>query len=358
MAAITAAVVAAAAIGGSIMQAEAARKAANEAKDAQKESNFINLAQYIAARGGDPSAVLRNLGYPEDVVKALSGGNAILPMYAGASEKQLYDQALAAGNIAAGNPTQDLATYQGILASQQPAIDAGNATIADIYNGAIDARREEALAPVLAARLGISEAQRQAIELALAQERSKIEAADAAKGFTGSGSVVNNRLLQTAIAAREAAATGEAQAKLVNAQAEQALKESGEELRLKSLDMPVNRASQLIALSQAPGRAVAENAVAGQQPLQFFKVGVGSPPTSQPLPVSVVPNAGAVALSGVAQAAGGIGTIMANQQAANRANAFSNQAVPDNWGSMTPAQQQAYVNAWQTNQGAAGGGWE
>jgi len=322
---IAAGVAVAASVGSAAMQAESARKAGSQQAEAGRNQNMINLAQYIKSRGGDPGPLLAKLGWSTDSLG--QAGVAILPEYQDpGTEKALFDKAVTTSNLIAGDPTKNLATYNDIVNSQQPAIQAGNQTIADIYNGNLTNRRLTALDPVLQARLGLSDQQAQALEVALAQQQTAIGAQEAAKGYTGSGSYGNNRMLAATVGAREQIATGRANATLQNATDVMGVNNAAEDLKLRSLDTPINRASQLITLNQAPGLALAQNAQTSTAPLNFFKLNPGNAPQQNAIPVSSVPSMGGVLLSGAGQAAGAYGQYQQNQN-----NIAANNALMDKY---------------------------
>lgn len=337
-----AAVAAVAAGGAAAMQAESSRKAASQQREAVRDANALEYQRFQEARG--------------------STGSAVLPIYAKELEAKAYQNAFDAFEANSAVPAAKLKTqYQGIVDAQMPSVAAGNEVIAGIFNGDITQDRLDALAPVIAARTDMSLAQKAQILQAMQEEKNRIAAADARKGYSGGGSVSNNAMLQATIGARQQAAMAEAIANLQNEEAKRAVVDAGTDLKIKSIDLPVQRANQLIALQQSPSVAVAKQAETAMAPLAFFNIGPGTPPSVRVEQYPDLPSTGAVALGAVSQAAGAYGNYKAYNNAASgfagsRVGAAGYQ-TPDNWGSLTPAQQSAYASAIQGNAGA-GGAWE
>lgn len=325
-------------IAGGVMESENAKTAANKQGDAQRENNLMNLAQYIASRGGDPGPIIRNLSVKNraGVEEALKSSGTILPGYAGqGTEKALLDQALAAGKIAAGNPEQDLIKYQQILESQRPAIAQGNQLIGDIFSGQLLQDQLEDVKPMLMARFGLSAAEAQAVEAGLSEQLNSVNATDAAKGYTGGGSVSGNRLLAATIDARNKIAVDKANAALENERDVLKIREGNRDLQIRSLDVPINRANQLIRAEQLPGQAVVDAQLESQKPLAFFRLNPGNPPETRAVITPSTPSTGGVILSGVSQGISGYNNARLKSKEADAnnklANAISDASWDDGW---------------------------
>jgi hypothetical protein len=299
MAAVTAAVIGAAAvasIAAGAMQADAQRKATNANRKNVKDTNALNYQMFRESRG--------------------EGGNAILPLYAPpGTEERMLGQAVRVYDSITGQPIDlTLEEYQAMVDGMDPAVEGGNDLINGIYNGQLEAERMAALNPVLQAREQAAQADAAAIDLALQEENNRIMAADAAKGYVGGSSFVNNRLLAATLAARQQAARAKAAAALTNAGDVRTLKEAGVDLRLKSLDLPVNRVNRLMELSQAPAAGLARRQQLAMDALGFFRLNPGTPPQAQAFTAPATPSMGAVIASGLAQAGGSTLSYLQNQQ--------------------------------------------
>lgn len=280
--------------------AAAAMKSKADKKSAQA-ANSANYNQYLESRG--------------------AGGNAILPMYADdGTEKRLFDEAVAAydAGLSGQTPDEVVDNYRSILAQMEPSIAAGNQTIDDIYNGNL---QREALAyqdPVNKARTAMADTQGTSAMQALAYERNRLAAEEARKGYSGSGSFANNRLLDSAIGSRQMAAMARATAGFENAKDVADINRGAQGLRVQSLDLAPKRAEQLIALDGAPAEGLARLQLARTKPLDFFRLNPGNPPPVQPVPST---GAGQLVLQGAGQLAGAAGNVFATNQAAENLKA-------------------------------------
>lgn len=283
--------------------ASAAMKAKADQKSA-KAANDANYNQYLDSRGAN--------------------GNAVLPMYADpGTEKRLFDEAVAAydAGLSGKTPGEVVDHYRQILASMQPTIDAGDQTLADVYNGQMLQDAIGYQKPVADARTAMADVNAEAVNQALRQQMSAIAAEEARKGYSGAGSFANNRLLGATITARQQAAAGKSAANLQNAQDVYGLQREDQTRRLTSLDLAPNRVQQKIALEQAPAQGLANLQNLRTQPLNFFRLSVGNPPPVQPIPST---GAGQIGLQALGQAASGVGSYYANQQ-----NAAATQSKAD-----------------------------
>ncbi len=272
---------------GAILGAGSAADANQTNRDNAAATNALNYRLFNESRGGT--------------------GNAFLPLYADqGTEKMLFDRAIANYQATLGSqtPEQQLARYQSIIGQLQPAVDAGNRTINDIYNGNLEQTQLAQAQPVFDARGNIVALTRQGIAQGLQQALSLQQADEARKGYSGTGSFARNRSLQSIVGANEGAAQAQGQATLANALDTQAIQHQNQNLRIQSLDSPINRAQQLIQMSQAPQTAVNQqynNALSG---LNFFKLGTQAFQNQNMPQVSAVPGAAQLALQGVSQTGG------------------------------------------------------
>lgn len=299
--AAVAAIAAAGSIAGGVMQANAQKDASKRAAESTAETNRLNYEMFQQSRG--------------------KGGSAILPTYLpSGTEQALAEKAVAASNAIMGNPEALKAEYQAIVNQMVPVIDAATGTVVGLYDGRMEGERMAANAPVNAARTQAAESNAAAIQLALQNQIAQIRAADAAKGYVGGGSYLNNRMLAAAIPAEQQAAAARSVANLQNAQAIQAIQEQQQQLKLANVNLPAQMAAGKIQLLQMPAAGVATTAQASQVPLQFFKLPVGNPPLAQAAPTAVVPSTGGIIASGLGQFAGQVGNYYANQALINQLN--------------------------------------
>jgi hypothetical protein len=315
----------AASVAAGAMQADAARKTANKNRDAQSAANELNYLQFKESRG--------------------SGGSAVLPEYMPAgSEAALAQSALDTSNAINSIPMADrIAQYNAILQAAQPTIDAGNATIGNIYNGAMQDQLLAQADPVFAARTNAANVNAQGINVGMNQALNQMAAQEAAKGYVGNGSYANNRMAGAYIGAAQQAAAQKAGVDLQNAAQKQAIQNQMLDLQLKSLDMPVNRANQLIALSQAPYQGAATMSKLSQSPLEFFRIGVGNPPNNVAPQLAQTPSIGGVVASGIGQAAGAYNNY---QQQKELANMWASMNQPKYTGVNTGGTTSDWANNW------------
>lgn len=342
------------------MSAEAQRKQANRNRDAQEKQNLINYAMAVQQRGGDASAIFEMAGVPELAQKP----SALLPMYApSGTEARLLQGALDTSKaIGAVPPETSLAEFTSIVNQMQPGLVAGDRLINDIFTGGVRSEREAALAPLLAARTRGAEAERSAVDLALQDAANRVTAEEAKKGYVGAGSFGRSRMLEAAIPGYQQAARTAATADVQNQADKRALAENDLQLRLASINAPIQRAAQRISLATAPERAMVERQITAQEPLKFFRLNPTPLPEMRPAITQPYADAGAAVLGSVAQGIGGVASAYSMNQATNNLNTqnrmvASNQ-MPDNWGTLSNSQQSDYMKAWNRAQGINGSMYE
>ena len=298
---------AAGSIAGGVMQGKSQKKAADAQVEATRETNEANYRQFREARG--------------------EGGSAILPLYLPAgAEQQAAQRALNVFNAITGQPVNlTLQEYQNIVNGAVPTIAAGDQVVQDIFSGAMERDRLAREAPVAAARTALADTQAQGVQTALQQRLNEIRADEAARGYTGSSSFANNRLLEATIPAQQAAASTKAQARLENEQSRKRIGDEALDLQIRSLDVPFNRIAQNIGARQAPADALARLMATAQSPLSFFRIAPGTPPRNETPQISSVPSTGAIIGTGLGAAAGQIGNILAQQELARQQQEMANQ---------------------------------
>lgn len=202
-------------------------------------------------------------------------GNSLLPMYFGntleptlandANRAYFSDQALL------GTPEQQYAKYLALVNGMQPAVDASNRTVGDIFNGNLTQQQLGFQQPVNQARTNLALGQKQSVYDSLAQRLDAITAENAKSGFTGSGSFNRNRMLVTVIGGNQQAAGIMGQANLQNATDIAGIQNSGQQRMLQNLGLPFTQAQQNIALSGLPMNSVFANQQNAMQPYNFFR---------------------------------------------------------------------------------------
>jgi len=269
-----------------VLGANAQNKATKTNLQLTRETNEANRRMFDESRG--------------------AGGSAILPTYLEpGTEKLIANRAASAAQaMFPDNPEMQLAQYQAILEQMRPTIQAGTDQIAGIFNGQLEAERAAALAPVLTARENLATANTEAINLAVQDAINRMSAQEAAKGYEGTGSFAQNRMLQALTQARQQAAQQKAGVLLQNEMDKRGLSDAMSQLRLSSVDAPINRVNQLTQAEQAPQIALGNLSQASTKPLEFFRMGTNPFRLEKPEPVSAVPGAAQLALQGVSQTGG------------------------------------------------------
>lgn len=271
-----------------IMGAQAQNKASKTNLQISRETNDANLRQFQEGRG--------------------STGSAMLPTYLEpGTEKVLANKAAAAAQaMFPDNPEMQLAQYQAIMEQMRPTIQAGTKQIEGIYSGALEAERAAALAPVLAARENMANANIDAINMAGQDAINRMDAQDALRGYQGSGSFAQNRILQGIMQARQQGALQKSGVDLQNAMDQKQLSDAMSQLRLSSVDAPINRLSQLTQAEQTPQLALGNLTQAATRPMEFFRISPNAFRAQMPDPISATPGAAQLALQGVSQTGGAV----------------------------------------------------
>lgn len=235
-----------------------------------------------------------------------STGSAVLPTYLEPGQERAI-AASAASAVQAmfpDDPERQLAEYQAIVEAIRPTVLAGNDRIASIYDGRMAAEREANLAPVIEARTAAANAAGDAIRLGEQDMIGRLSAQEAAKGYSGTGSFGVNQLLRAMVQGRAAAAQERANAALANEMEKRKLADDMLQLQLSSVDAPINRVGQLTKFEQTPQLAFGDLSQQATRPLEFFRISPQAFRADRPDPVSAVPSAAQLALSGMSQTGG------------------------------------------------------
>lgn len=317
------------------MGSAAQRDTARKNLEAARETNAMNYRMFLEGRG--------------------STGHAFLPMYFGDQERKIAGDATQFYNQSRelmGSPSQQLQKYTAVMDEFKPMQQAATASLGDVYNGNMTNARLGYLKPVQDARLGAAAGQKQAIFQGLQQRINALSAQQAAKGFSGTGSFAQNRMLDSTIGARQMAANTMSEAELANAVDQRGVMDQQSALRLEMLDRPYQMAGNALNMEMMPMAQVQSNFSRALQPFEFFRMGPDSFKADQLPQTPYIPSAAQIALTGIGAANQQAAQYFMNRQAANQysqnaANAYAGynygSSVPSNWSSLNSAQQGAYM---------------
>lgn len=253
---------------GGILGSKAQNKATEQNMRAAQETNALNYRLFQEGRG--------------------STGSAFLPLYFGDQEKLLGQDAVSFYNTSKdllGNPADQAQRYKQITGGYMPMVDASRGTLADVFNGNLTNNRLGYLQPVQAARTNVAKAGAEGVLQALNERINALNASSAKKGYSGTGSFAQNRLLNATIPARQQAAGFMAMADLENAMDTRTVQDQGAQARLQYMDMPFQQAQQALNLEMMPLAQVQQNFSRQLQPFEFFRMG---PQTFQADPLPMV----------------------------------------------------------------------
>jgi hypothetical protein len=297
---------------GGLSSASAQRRAAALQRQTDLETLAQNRQFYDESRG--------------------STGHAILPVYFGAAEEELAGNAADAARTLFGTASNVSNRSRAINSDYAPVVMAGDQFLGSIYDGSLLADRQSAVDTVKGARTGRAKSRAGAIDQALGETLAALRAGRLGRGFRGESTFDITRAQDATMGARRAAATEFGDANLENAMDDRALREADVQLRLGALDMPFSRARSRIAMETMPLSAQADAYSAALSPLNFFRIGTGSPPQAPYRTIEATPNAGMVFGSALAQGGSALGQYFAQQQAAQQmrdlyTNFYGGQAI-------------------------------
>lgn len=263
----------------------------------QREANRTNRQNTL-----DQNAIQRELYYDSRG----RGGHAILPEYFGDAERRFADDAVGiydAANAYYGTAAERFARGDTIASRYRPIFDAGTQLLADTYSGDLSTRLQNEYAPVAAATTALAKTKKQGVLQGLQERLQAIGAANAQKGFVGSGSAAQNAALRSTIGANQEAAGALAGADLQNAASLKAIRDYVLQQQFGQLMAAPQRASADAALANMPAEFVNSTYAQQMAPLNFFRIGVGSGPEQYRQPF-VDPNVsgGQIAASAIGQA--------------------------------------------------------
>lgn len=322
------------AIAAGVLAAGATAYAAKSASDSSRDAQRTNVSQARQQRELEERLFHEGRG---------SAGHAILPEYLGDFEKQLGEDTVRGykANLAfQGTPEEQLAKYRAITERYQPAFEQGSDVVDSIYSGAMQRARLAEAQPVMDARSALARTHRQGILDDIQARLGALDAANAAKGYVGSGSAAQGAALRQTLPFYQRAAGVGAQAALENAQQAQGIYDTQRDLQLRSLDLPGARAQQAFGLQQMPSEFLNQSAISRFAPFKFFQLEPDSLRVSPPPPVKAIPSTGQIIASSLGQVAGAAGNVYENSQLANQLNSMRQ-----------PPAQPAY-NPWEYQGGA------
>lgn len=286
---------------GGILGSSAQKDASAKNLQAARETNAQNYQMFLQGRG--------------------SQGNALLPMYFGNQEQNLSNDAGSfynASKALLGSPSKQLQDYTQTVNGYMPMQDASRGTLGDVFNGNMTNTRLGYLQPVNAARTNLAQGQQQGIFQGLQQRINALNAQNAQKGFSGTGSFAQNRLLGATIGARQDAANALGQANLANAQDTRGVQDQGMNLRLQMMNQPYQLATQALNLQMQPMNQVQQNFTRSLAPFDFFRMSPGAFQNA-PLPqVNAIPGLGQILATGLGNGAQQVGNYFAQKQLGNQ----------------------------------------
>lgn len=312
-----------------VVAAGATTYSAKSASDSAKKAQNTNLANASSDRALQQ--------YFFDKSRGADGSPVFSPYYTGSYESDtLYPAARGAfeGAFPVGEDAQRrrLVDYKGFAEGMRPAFQAGTNTVNDIFSGALTGERTANAQPVAAARRTKGATSAGAINEEFKARLAAIDAQRLKGGFNKSGTTAQNALFRAAVPFRAGAADARAQAELENAMMFSSIKDQGVDLRLRSLDLPLQRYQQQIQFENAPGQALVDQYMRATQPLGMFNI---NPETFRPSPtptVSAIPGTGSAVAAGIGSAGNSFANYFANQQIAQL---FQQMAAAKNPASMT-----------------------
>lgn len=279
---------------GAILGSKAQKDAAAKNLQAARETNEANYRMFQEGRG--------------------STGSAFLPLYFGGRERGLANDAMSfydATKNMLGTPQDQFNRYATTLGGYQPMVNAARGTLGDVFNGNITNSRMEFLQPVNAARTNYAKSQQQGVLGALQERINALNASSAKKGYSGTGSFNQNRLLNSTVPMRQAAAGVMAGADLANAQDVRGVQDQGMEARLRYMDMPFQQAQQALAMEMMPLSQVQQNFSRSMAPFDFFKMGPQSF-RADPLPMQGADTTWPAIMNSIGNANSGLSSLWMN----------------------------------------------
>lgn len=337
---------------GASQSAGAAKDAAAATKSNTKRTNEANLLLNLFSRGAPLTS------FPKAGIQIPAGlegtSSAILPLYLSSSEADASQRAADIYKVLASiDPQKAYEDYQAIMARYQPQFAATEKLGSDIFNNNLTNELLSYEAPVAASRLeGVQTRKNAALE-ALQQTLNEIDSIQSRKGYTGDS--LGSNLLKFNARARIASGSAQdlANAKLQNAQDEQAIKTSGVNLKLGNINLPDQLLQSAFARTDLPAQTLSKSYQTSLTPFSMFNLGPGQPANFSQMPaVTAVPTNAGIAATTASSALGALSNLAytnaLNNQALSNANQnyfstnYGSGNMPSNYSSLSPSQQATY----------------
>lgn len=265
-----------------------------------------------------------------------STGNAVLPLYMQTADGKPFEGKLSQDLMGLYSKSQvPFADYKAAAARTSPMEAGAESTANGIFNGGVQSQMQKNFAPVAGGRVAFT---RQSAMDSLSKTLSQIDAAQAARGFTGDS--LGNRMVK--FGANKQAGDAMAGVNIQNLNDTRSIEDQALQLRLANLSLPTTMASQATNLLSMPTTAATSNANQSMLPLNFVRLGGGQPYVNQNMPmVGAIPGAGQLAMEGIGQAAGQA----SNSYFQNKLNTYMKGLLNPNQPAASADQQsQAYQN--------------
>lgn len=308
------------AVASSIIGGKAQKKAAKAAAASQDRANELNYDMFRESRG--------------------EGGSAVLPLYLQGHEAQLGKDLVGAYNqFGFDDPSARMDEFSAIQSRYLPSAQRAGEAAAGLFDGTYTQERLNNFEPVKKARVTYN---RQAAMDSLNKTLGEIDAVQAKRGFSSDS--LGERMLR--YRANSQANDALAGINLQNLEEERAIRDAGMDLPIQYATLPGQLAANEAALFRMPQDQYVQSLLSGQQPFQFIKIGGGTPPQMQPLPVAgPIPGPGQIA----AQAFGQLGGTAMNYALQNNlANKYQNAANQYAFMSLNPGVAPIEQNAYGT----------
>lgn len=247
---------------GSVLQGEAEKKAAESQRKAQAENE---------RRAAADRAFILNLANttPGQLNTGIFGeGASNLGYRIGADIGSAWD----AVNDYYGSPSNRIANLSRIAGESEGARQGAQRTVSDLFSGNLTTQRLASAAPIFAARTNVAGTQRQGIQTARLDRLAKIEADQARRGYSGSGSAEQTAALRATIPFEQAAAGVGAQAELENAMQRAGIEDEVRGAQLSNINLPVYMAQQSQSLYDLPAMSAYAPYNAVNQALDPYRV--------------------------------------------------------------------------------------
>jgi len=262
---------------GAAMSAKSAQGAANANVQSQKNTNAANYRMFQEARG--------------------STGNAVLPVYQAAQERQMSNDAISAYNAYHQNPMSQKADFTARINQFAPAQAMTTQLTNGLFNGGVRDQLQSNFAPVASARIKFT---RGAAIDALNKTLQEIGAAQTGRGFSGDS--FGSSMLR--MAGQKAAGDAVAGANIQNTEDQRTINDKALELALNNMNLPYQQAQQALNFANLPQNAAIDQVAKEQSPFRFFYLGQGTPPKQDPVTYTATPSVGQMVAGGLAQSGG------------------------------------------------------